>query len=137
MLELIFQKIVNFFGIHRFFQILNEGDDHQFLTYHDITSIIAPIPPPFLMACEFILGLVYKKTQTKICQVLFLIDVFNRIVGRFIAIAMVTICIGLLEPWAIINTSNTWYWFIYSYIIWDIKFTYSGACMPHIIHQKE
>ncbi|MCY4162491.1 MAG: hypothetical protein OXE77_11595 [Flavobacteriaceae bacterium] len=136
MLELIFQKIVNFFGIHRFFQILNEGDDHQFLTYHGITSIIAPITP-LLMACEFILGLVYKKTQTKICQVLFLIDVFNRIVGRFIAIAMVTICIGLLEPWAIINTSNTWYWFIYSYIIWDIKFTYSGACMPHIIHQKE
>jgi sterol desaturase/sphingolipid hydroxylase (fatty acid hydroxylase superfamily) len=40
-------------------------------------------------------------------------------VGRFISIGMVALCIGLLQPFAIFETSNTWYWFIYGYIIWE------------------
>ena len=119
MVEQIFQEIVNFFGISRFFQILNQGDYSQFLTYNGVTSIIAPIIP-LLILCEFILGLAYKKPQTKVYRVIFLIYLFNRVVGRFIALAMVTLCIGLFEPWAIINTSKTWYWFIYSYIVWEL-----------------
>ena len=50
---------------------------------------------------------------------IFLIYLFNRIVGRFISIGMVTLCIGLLQPFAILEISNTWYWFIYGYIIWE------------------
>ena len=32
---------------------------------------------------------------------------------------MVALCIGALQPFAIIKTSMTWYWFIYGYIIWE------------------
>lgn len=65
------------------------------------------------------MGLVYKKPQTKVYKVIFLIYLFNRIIGRFIAIGMVAFCIGALEPLAIIKTSMTWYWFIYGYLVWE------------------
>jgi sterol desaturase/sphingolipid hydroxylase (fatty acid hydroxylase superfamily) len=45
--------------------------------------------------------------------------VFNRFVGRFIAIAMVTLVIGWLQPYALFQTKMTWYWFIYGYIVWE------------------
>jgi sterol desaturase/sphingolipid hydroxylase (fatty acid hydroxylase superfamily) len=32
---------------------------------------------------------------------------------------MVAFCIGMLQPFALIETSMTWYWFIYGYIIWE------------------
>ena len=65
------------------------------------------------------MGLVHKKPQTKVYKVIFLIYLFNRIIGRFIAIGMVAFCIGALEPLAIIKTSMTWYWFIYGYLVWE------------------
>ena len=48
-----------------------------------------------------------------------MIYLFNRVTGRFIAIGMVTLCIGFFQPFAIVDTSSTWYWFIYGYIIWE------------------
>ena len=94
----------------------NEFD--KFLTYDGIVALIIPVIP-LLLFLELFLGFVYKKPQTKVYKVIFLIYLFNRIVGRFISIGMVALCIGLLQPFAIFETSNTWYWFIYGYIIWE------------------
>ena len=63
--------------------------------------------------------MIYKKPQAKVYKVNFLIYVFNRFIGRFIAIAMVAICIGLFQPIALFQTSFTWYWIIYGYIVWE------------------
>jgi len=72
-----------------------------------------------LLILEFILGMVYKKPNTKVYKINFLIYVFNRFIGRFIAIAMVTFIIGWLQPIAPFQTKMTWYWFIYGYIVWE------------------
>lgn len=117
-LETLYNEFVGFLGITSAWEIFKEGDYSAFKTYDGIVSLIYPIIP-LLLLLEFILGLIYKKPQAKVYKVNFLIYLFNRIVGRFIAIAMVTFLIGVLQPIALFQANITWYWLIYGYIVWE------------------
>ncbi|RIV71545.1 sterol desaturase family protein [Flagellimonas aequoris] len=117
-IDTIYNEIIGFLGISKAWEILQEGNYSAFKTFDGIVSLIYPIIP-LLLILEFILGLIYKKPDTKVYKVNFLIYLFNRFVGRFIAIAMVTLCIGLFQKYAPFQTKMTWYWFIYGYIIWE------------------
>ncbi|MBD3661974.1 sterol desaturase/sphingolipid hydroxylase (fatty acid hydroxylase superfamily) [Arenibacter algicola] len=114
----LYDEVVGFLGISQALELLQAGDYSVFSTYDGVVSLIYPIIP-LLLLLEFILGLVYKKPNTKVYKVNFLIYVFNRFIGRFIAIAMVTLIIGWLQPYALFQTKMTWYWFIYGYIVWE------------------
>ena len=117
-LKSIWNEIIDFFGVNRFLDILKDQDYATFLTYDGIVALIIPIVP-LLIFLELFLGFAYKKPQTKVYKVIFLIYLFNRIIGRFISIGMVAFCIGFLEPYSLFKTSTTWYWFVYGYIIWE------------------
>lgn len=114
----LYEEVIGFLGISQALEILKTGNYSSFRTYEGIVSLIYPIIP-LLLLLEFILGIVYKKPQTKVYKVNFLIYVFNRFVGRFIALAMVTLLIGLLRPYAPFQTDLTWYWIVYGYIVWE------------------
>jgi len=116
--EAFYNEIVGFLGITQALDIINSGEYETFRTYDGIVSLIYPIIP-LLLVLELILGLIYKKPQAKVYKVNFLIYLFNRIVGRFIAIAMITFLIGVLQPLALFQTGFTWYWLIYGYIVWE------------------
>ena len=130
LLETLFNEIIGFLGVKSFFSILNTQDYSQFLTYKGVVAIISPILP-LLLLLEFGVGLFYKKAKTKVYQVIFIIYVFNRFVGRFISIAMVTICIGLFQKYAPFQTQMTWYWFIYGYFVWEF-----GHFIYHFLAHK-
>lgn len=117
-LETIYQEIIGFLGVSQVWEILKTGNYEALRTYEGFTSLIIPIIP-LLVILELVLGLIYKKPQTKVYKVNFLIYIFNRFVGRFIAIAMVTLCIGWFQPYAPFQTGATWYWFVYAYIVWE------------------
>lgn len=117
-LNTIYNEIIGFLGISQAWEIIKTGDFSAFRTFEGIKSLVYPIIP-LLVLLELVLGLAYKKPQTKVYKVNFFIYIFNRFIGRFIAIAMVTLCIGWLAPYALIQTGPTWYWFIYGYIVWE------------------
>ena len=117
-LETLYNEIIGFLGISQALDLLKTGDYSIFKTYDGIVSLIYPIIP-LLLLLELILGFIYKKPQAKVYKVNFLIYLFNRVVGRFIAIAMVAFIIGLLQPLAPFQTDMTWYWFVYGYIVWE------------------
>ena len=119
LLEVLWNEIVNFFGIRNFFQILSSGDYSSFLTYDGIVALVLPIVP-FLLLLEFIKGRTHKNPQTKVYQTAFLIYVFNRFIGRFISLTMVAICIGIFQKYSPFQSTMTWYWFIYGNIIWEL-----------------
>ncbi|MGW9686369.1 sterol desaturase family protein [Flagellimonas sp. 2504JD1-5] len=118
-LSSLFEEIIGFLGITQALEIFKTGDYSVFKTYEGVASLIYPIIP-FLLILEFVAGLIYKKPQIKVYKVNFLIYIFNRFVGRFIAIAMVAFCIGFFEPYTLFKTSPTWYWFIYAYVVWEL-----------------
>ncbi|MEP2059368.1 MAG: sterol desaturase family protein [Maribacter litoralis] len=117
-LDTLYNEVIGFLGISQAWEILQSGNYSTFTTYDGVVSLIYPIIP-LLLILEFILGLVYKKPDTKVYKINFLIYIFNRFIGRFIAIAMITICIGLFQKYAPFQTEMTWYWFVYAYIIWE------------------
>lgn len=118
LLKSLWSEIVGFFGVNQFIELIQQKDYSLFLTYEGIVALIVPIIP-FLIFLELLLGFVYKKPQTKVYKVIFLIYLFNRIVGRFISIGMVAFCIGALQRYAVVETSMTWYWFLYGYVVWE------------------
>ena len=103
-LETLFNEMIGFLGITQVLELLKAGDYEAFKTYDGIVSLIVPIIP-LLVILELILGLIYKNPQAKVYKVNFLIYIFNRFVGRFIAIAMVALCIGLFQHLAPFQTS--------------------------------
>ncbi|WP_299550310.1 sterol desaturase family protein [Seonamhaeicola sp.] len=118
LLDVLWNEIISFLGISQAWEILEAGNYETFKTRDGIVALIYPVIP-LLLLLELILSFVYKKPQTKVYKVNFLIYVFNRFVGRFIAIAMVTFCIGFFQKYALFETHLRWYWFIYGYIVWE------------------
>ena len=118
LLDALWNEIISFLGISQAWEILKAGNYEAFKTYDGVVSLIYPIIP-LLVLLELILGLIYKKPQAKVYKVNFLIYIFNRFVGRFIAIAMVTLCIGFFQKYALFEANLTWYWLIYGYIVWE------------------
>ncbi len=117
-LETIYNELIGFLGIQQVWDLLKTGNYSAFTTYEGIVALIYPIIP-LLVLLELGLGIIYKKPQAKVYKVNFLIYIFNRVVGRFIAIALVALSIVWFQKYAPFQTSLTWYWFIYGYIVWE------------------
>ena len=116
--QVFYNEILGFLRISQAWEILEAGDFSSFTTYDGIRAFIIPIIP-LLLILESVLGIVYKKPQTKVYKITFLIYVANRFIGRFISLGMVVLCIGLFQKYAPFQTTLTWYWFIYAYIVWE------------------
>ena len=106
-LKTFYNEIIGFLGISQAWDILKSGDYSAFTTYDGIVALIYPIIP-LLLLLELILGLIYKKPHAKVYKVNFLIYLFNRIVGRFISIAMVAFIIGVFQKHAPFQANITW-----------------------------
>jgi len=126
----LYDEIAGFLRISQAWEILKAGDYSAFTTSDGIRAFIRPVIP-LLIIFEFILGLINKKPGLKVYKITFLIYVFNRFIGRFIALGMVTLCIGLFQKYALFQTEMTWYWFIYSYIAWEF-----GHFIYHFLGHK-
>lgn len=126
----LYDEVVGFFGVSQLIESFQSGNYDQLLTFDGITSAIWPIVP-FLVLIEFVRTLIYKKLKIEGYKIPFLIYVFNRFASRFISIAAVAFCIGLLEKYHVFKTTFTWYWFIYGYIVWEL-----GHFVYHFLAHK-
>ncbi|HRP31205.1 MAG TPA: sterol desaturase family protein [Agriterribacter sp.] len=118
--EMIYREVIGFLGISQIIEMANTGDYSRLLTLRGVMGVISPLIPALLII-EIIRSVAYKKFKVEDYKVPFLIYIFNRFVSRFISIAAVAFCIGLLEKYAILKTSFTWYWLIYGYIVWEFS----------------
>ncbi|MGF6848326.1 sterol desaturase/sphingolipid hydroxylase (fatty acid hydroxylase superfamily) [Chitinophaga sp. W3I9] len=119
-IQTIFKEIIGFLGISQLIEVCKTGNYKVLLTLNGIFSVISPLVP-FLLLLEIGRAIFYKKFKIEDYKMPFLIFVANRFISRFISIAAVAFCIGLLEKYALINTSLKWYWFIYGYVIWEFS----------------
>lgn len=116
---ILYNELIGFLGIRSLLEMYRTGNYEQLLTLKGILGAISPVIP-FLLLIELVRALVYKRFKIEDYKVPFLIFIANRFISRFLSIAAVAFCIGLLEPVALFKTSFTWYWFIYGYIIWEL-----------------
>ena len=119
-LEFLCREIINFLGLRRTLEILKSGDFSTFLTFDGIITAIGPILP-LLLILELISGIIQKNPHTKVYKMTFLIYILNRFIGRFISIGAISYLIASLRPYAPFQTTFTWYWLIYGYIVWEFS----------------
>lgn len=116
----LLNEFTSFWNLGPLIGIFREGKYEQFLTLDGIVKAISPVIP-LLLLIELVRALVHKKFKIEAYKIPFFIYVFNRALGRFLSIGMVSFCIGLLEKHAIFTTGFTWYWLIYGYIVWELS----------------
>ncbi|MEP6845431.1 MAG: sterol desaturase family protein, partial [Panacibacter sp.] len=115
----LYNEVIGFFSIGPIVEAFQKDDFSKLMTFDGVLSFISPVIPLILLI-EIIRALVYKKFKIEDYKVPFFIYVFNRFVSRFISIAMVALCIGLFEKYALFKTEFKWYWLIYGYIVWEL-----------------
>jgi sterol desaturase/sphingolipid hydroxylase (fatty acid hydroxylase superfamily) len=118
-LQTLYEELTGFFGIGGIIQMVSSGDYSVLSTFDGIRHLMGPIIP-LLLLLEIIRAVFYKRFKIDEYKIPFLVFILNRFISRFISIAAVAFCIGLLEPYALIKTSFTWYWLIYGYIVWEL-----------------
>jgi sterol desaturase/sphingolipid hydroxylase (fatty acid hydroxylase superfamily) len=118
-IETFLNEVLGFLRISQAWEIVKAGDIRAFASADGIRALIVPIIP-LLLILELVLGLVHRNPQMKVYKVNFLIYVVNRFIGRFISLSMVVLCISLFQKHAPFQTTLTWYWFIYAYLVWEL-----------------
>jgi len=119
LLRTLWSEILSFLGVSQFFSIIESRQYQTFLSSDGLIALILPLIP-LLVCAEFILGIIYKKPQTAVYKVAFLTYVLNRLIARSIALSMLAVCIGVFDSYALLETSSTWYWFLYAYVVWEL-----------------
>jgi len=119
-LNAVLAQLRDFFGFGGLLDILRSGNYGKFLTYDGIVALVGPLLP-FLLVVEIIRAAFYKRFKVISYKISFFTYVLNAFIGRVIAIAMVGVCIGLFQKYALVKMSFTWYWFIVGYIIWEFS----------------
>jgi sterol desaturase/sphingolipid hydroxylase (fatty acid hydroxylase superfamily) len=117
-LQTVIDQIKSFFGMSGLIDIIKSNNYQALLTYKGITSALQPLLQ-IVLILELVRGLLYRKFKIINYKIPFLSYILNAILGRYISIGMTVVMIGLLEKYAILHISFTWYWLIYGYIIWE------------------
>lgn len=113
-------ELITFFRINGLLEIIKTGSYRSLLTFEGFLAFISPITP-FIIVFELLWLLFQHRFRTESYKVPFLIIVVNRIVSRLIGISVLLITIGIFQKYAIIQTSLTWYWFIYGYLVYELN----------------
>ena len=117
--QILFEEAWRFLQVSQALALLQSGDLSALTTYDGLRAVIRPAIP-LLLIFEVVLGLIYRKPQSKVYRVNFLIYVCNRFIGRFISFGMVLFCIGLFQRYAPLQVSLSWFGFIYAYLVWEL-----------------
>ncbi|MCZ4244116.1 sterol desaturase family protein [Pedobacter punctiformis] len=118
--QTLYDELIGFFGVGGIIKIVQTGNYGYLTTLEGIQTLMGPIIP-LLLLLEIVRAFFYKRFKIDEYKIPFLVFVLNRFISRFISIAAVAFCIGLLERWAIFTTTFTWYWLIYGYIVWELS----------------
>ena len=129
-LQILFEEAWRFLQVSQALALLQSGDLSALTTYDGLRAVIRP-SIPLLLIFEAVLGLIYRKPQSKVYRVNFLIYVCNRFIGRFISFGMVLFCIGLFQRYAPLQVSLSWFGFIYAYLVWEL-----GHFLYHYLAHK-
>ncbi|MGC1547496.1 MAG: sterol desaturase family protein [Rhodanobacter sp.] len=119
-LNLITDQLVQFFGLGPLLKMVATGDYRFLLTVDGFGALLSPLIP-FLLVFELLRSLVTKALKREHYQVPLLILVVNRVIGNVISIAMVGLCIGLFQRFALFQAGLTWYGLIYGYVAWEFS----------------
>jgi sterol desaturase/sphingolipid hydroxylase (fatty acid hydroxylase superfamily) len=129
-LQGIFNEIADFFRVGGIINALKTGNWRFFLTLDGFIWLLAPLAPLIIVGEMVWLLLTRRFTKTKYKVTIFVIAL-NRALGRILSLGIMAFCMDFFRPYAIIQTTETWYWFIYGYVVYEL-----GSFIHHYLSHK-
>ncbi|GMG87352.1 sterol desaturase family protein [Biformimicrobium ophioploci] len=121
------QEVLQFLGLQDLIVLLGSGDSASLLSLDGLYALFAPLIP-VLLIIEILAAIARGQFQWQHFRVPLLTLVTNGIIGRFISLAIAVTVASTLQPFALLETSFTWYWFVYGYLVWEFAhFIYHWA----------
>lgn len=118
-LKTFYDWLIMILGLREFFEIVNAGDYKLFFTGSGLAAIIRPLFP-ILIILEILKAAIYRKFKAVDYKIPFFSLVLRAFIERFISLHLIIFCFAVFGRFAILETSFTWYWFIYGYIVWEL-----------------
>jgi sterol desaturase/sphingolipid hydroxylase (fatty acid hydroxylase superfamily) len=113
-------QVLDFFGLGPLLELIAKGDYGALLTVDGFGAALGPILP-LLLVFELLRSVAQKTFRREHYQVPLLVMVLNRFIGSFITIAVVGLCIGLFQRFALFQAGLTWYGVLYGYVAWELS----------------
>jgi sterol desaturase/sphingolipid hydroxylase (fatty acid hydroxylase superfamily) len=120
LLKDLLSELITFFRINGLIDIIQSGNFRALLSFEGFLTFLSPITP-FIIIFEFVWLLIQYRFRASVYKITFLIILTNRIMSRLIGISVLVLTIGIFQKYAIIQTSITWYWFIYGYLVYELN----------------
>ncbi len=120
LLELLRDELLTFFSVGGLIELIQSGDYSSLRTWGGITKAISPLIP-FIILLEMGMAFFHRNFHAAEYRIPFFTYVFNRILGRYISLGVIGLCLGWFQPLALTKIPLTWYGFIVGYIIWEFS----------------
>ena len=118
-LTTLLHELTGFLGLGSWITMIQSNDYSTLRTWNGFTGAIGPLLP-FMLVFEIIRALWTRTFQGREYRALFLIFLFNRVISRWVSIAMVAFAIGVFTSIAPFSLGITWYGLLYGYVIWEL-----------------
>lgn len=109
-----------FLGLSDVIAMLRAGDSERLLSMDALAAIAAPIIPCLLLI-EMLAMALRGQFRWRYFRLPLLMLIVNGILMSALSISVALAIASLLRPYALLDTSFTWYWFIYGYIVWEFS----------------
>lgn len=112
------EELVGFFGLGALLELLAEHGYRALLSTDGAAALLYPVIP-ILLLYELLRTLAQRRFKLEDYKLPFLSLLTNRVIGAFLTFGVVTLCIGLFQPYAPFQVGLSWYGLIYGYIVWE------------------
>ncbi len=117
-IEVLTDVFKEIFRYEKVIALYEKGGGDAFLNFDGITMFISFLIP-LVIVYEIIAGIFIYKRPSKGFWMPFLFKIVNRVIGQFVIIGMLAFCIKFFGQYALFQTTFTWYWCIYAYVVWE------------------
>ena len=120
LLEFFQSEVLIATGLNEFAEILRGGDLQKLWTFDGAAALVVFLVPALLLVEVIFTGLKGELSWRHYRMQLF-IYLTNRVFARTLGIAVGLSMIILAQPYRLIDTSVTWYWFVYAYLVFEFS----------------
>jgi len=123
LIEVLQNEVASFTGVPNFFNLqqLVQSDDLSWLLTIGGFGALVGFLIPMMVFLEMGISALKGSFCWKNFRMQVLVYFTNRVMGKVITLQLGFTFFAFLQPYSIIDTSMTWYWFIYGYMVYDFS----------------
>ena len=100
-------------------QSLSAPAEPSQLMFMEELALLVMLVVPLLLIAEMLSAYARGQFQWRHFKVPLMCLLVNSILGRLLSLSLAVAIASLVQPYALLETGFTWYWFIYGYVVWE------------------